>query len=59
MVNFLWLLIFYLHILTISHCEIQRFSICINAELVCINYITKFFITKLVAKAVGSKLTKN
>ena len=59
MVNFLWLLIFYLHILTISHCEIRRFYICINAGPVCINYITSFFITNLVAKGFGSKMAKN
>ena len=56
---FLWFLIFYLHILTIFHCEIWASSICINVGFVCIDYITSFFITNLVAKAFGSKLAKN
>ena len=59
MVNFLWLLIYYLHILTISYCEIRPFSICINAGPVCIDYTTRFFITNLVAIDFGSKLTNN
>ena len=42
LLNFLWLLIFYLHILTISHCEIRPFPIFIDAGPVCINYIKSF-----------------
>ena len=59
LVNFLWLLIFYLNILTIFHYEIRSFSICINVGPVCIDHITSFFCTKLFAKGFGSTLPKN
>ena len=53
LLNFLWLLIFYLYILTIFHCEIRPFLIFINVGPVCIDYITNFFINNLVAKGFG------
>ena len=39
LVNFLWLLIFYLHILTIFYYEIRPFSISINVGPVCIDHV--------------------
>ena len=42
LVNFSWLWIFCLHILTIFHYEIRQFSICINVGCVCIDHITFF-----------------
>ena len=60
LVNFLWLLIFYLHriTMTIFYHQIRPFFICINVGPVCINLITSF-LTNLVAKSLGLKLAKN
>ena len=44
LVNFFWLLIFYLHILTIFHYEIRPFSISINVGFVCIDHVTSFWL---------------